>query len=102
VRAAVTVRGSSEALAWAQWTLQADALKMMLDRRAKRPASDTSTHNQFRHTFAYIWLQAGGQETDLMRLAGWKSRQMVGRYAASVTDERAHLAHRRMALGDKL
>jgi integrase len=35
--------------------------------------------NQFRHTFAPNWLAAGGQEQDLMRLAGWRSREMVGR-----------------------
>jgi hypothetical protein len=37
-----------------------------------------------------------------MRLAGWRSREMLGRYGARAADERAREAHRRMGLGDKL
>jgi site-specific recombinase XerD len=56
----------------------------------------------FRHAWAHANLAQGMQEGEVMTLAGWRSREMLRRYAASTATERALDAARRSGLADRV
>jgi site-specific recombinase XerD len=78
-----------------------DGIRQMLARRGESIGVRVHAH-MFRHGFADAWLRSGGSPNDLQELAGWRSPQMVNRYAAANRAERARAAYRRLSPMDAL
>lgn len=79
-----------------------EGVRAMISMRGRKAGIEGLHPHLFRHTFAHNWLNAGGQERDLMALAGWSSPAMLGRYGASAAAARALRAHRQYGPGDRL
>ena len=82
--------------------LTTSGLGQLLDRVGLRASVSHVYPHRFRHSSAHLWLANGGSERGLMRIMGWKSASMLGRYGASAQDERARDEFRRLDLGSRL
>ncbi|WP_219462545.1 tyrosine-type recombinase/integrase [Nonomuraea rhizosphaerae] len=62
--------------------LTATGIQQMLERRGREAGIAGRLHpHRFRQTMADGYLEAGGDPGELMRIAGWKSAEVVRRYA---------------------
>lgn len=82
--------------------LSVSGITQILRRRGRAAGVDRLHPHLFRHTYAHEALSAGMQEGEVMALAGWRSREMLSRYAKSAERERAIAAARRVNVGDRL
>jgi site-specific recombinase XerD len=82
--------------------MSVDGIDKTLRALAQKAGLDGVHAHRFRHTFAHDWLANGGQERDLMRLAGWRTDTMLSVYGASAATERAHAAARKLGRGDRV
>lgn len=100
-------RSSGADLAWL-WVnkrggrLTDSGIFQAIRKRGEAAGIDALYLHTFRHSAAHHWLLKGGPETDLESRLGWTSPQMIRRYASTTRAERAHAAHERHGLGDRL
>lgn len=85
-----------------QGRLRHNGIRAMLSRRAAIAGIGHVHPHMFRHAFAHYWQLEGGNDSDLMRIMGWKSREMLLRYGATSATERAHASARRLQLDSRI
>ena len=83
-------------------SMTSTGIAQMIERRGRQAGLGHVHPHQLRHSFAHDWLSHGGQESDLMLLAGLRDQAKLRRYGTLAPDERARAAHRRLSLGERL
>jgi integrase/recombinase XerC len=80
--------------------MTSDGIDQMIRRRGREAGIPELHAHMLRHTWAHNSKKVL-HDDELMRLAGWKSRQMIARYAASTADERARESGKKFAYLDR-
>jgi len=75
-------------------------LRQLLERRCEAAGIRHVNPHLFRHTWAHTRKSGGMSDEELMALGGWRTQQMLQRYGASATAERARASHERL-FGDE-
>lgn len=81
--------------------MTSSGISQAVESRCRAAGIDPINMHRFRHTWAHQMRMGGANEYEVMHLAGWKSTQMVGRYARSAAGERARDVHRRISPRDR-
>lgn len=79
-----------------------DSIYALIKRRAEEAGIGAIHPHQLRHSAAHYFRLNGGEDTDLMKVMGWKTRIMLERYGASLATERAIASHRKHSPLDNL
>jgi integrase len=77
--------------------MTSNGILQMVYRRGEQAGLDHLHPHMFRHSFAQSWLRNGGDDLELMKLAGWESLAMVKRYTDATAAERARQAHKKFS-----
>lgn len=104
IRARAGHRSSATNALWLgrRGPMGASGIAQMLERRSAEAGIAKVHPHQLRHTFAHVMKLQGASDEDVMRLGGWRSADVMRRYAASAGEDRARLTHQRLSPGDRL